>query len=53
MAVKATVASDTTYDWLHPTTAWQTTAVHLSGPGAFRVNDNFYVKVRPAASATP
>lgn len=53
MAVKATVASDSTYDWLHPTTAWQTTAVHLSGPASFRVNDNFYVKVRPVRALTP
>ena len=54
MPLRVTLASDTSYDWLYPTAAWQRTAVHLSGAAAFRVDDNFYVRVRqvPAEPTT-
>jgi len=45
MALKVTTA-DTTYGWLHPTAVWQRSAVHLSRPDLFKVDENFYVETK-------
>ncbi|HEX8385707.1 MAG TPA: M1 family metallopeptidase [Rubricoccaceae bacterium] len=45
MPVEATVA-DGQYATLRPTEAWQVAAVALSGPEAFRVDEDYYVEVR-------
>jgi hypothetical protein len=38
---------------IHPTEQWQTAALVLPSPGAFRVDANFYVDVRNVTPAAP
>jgi aminopeptidase N len=45
MPLRVTLA-DTTYGWIHPTTEWQRTAVRLSRPDLFGVDENFYVEAK-------
>lgn len=48
MPVKVTL-SENKYEFIHPTTRWQTTRLHLSDPADFKIDKNFYVIPRPAA----
>ncbi len=46
MPVRVTL-SDSGYAWIHPTGTWQSAPLALSNPGAFRVDENFYVVPKP------
>ena len=46
-----------TLDWpefslIHPTEAWQTSALHLANPADFKVDSNFYVNPRDVGEVT-
>jgi aminopeptidase N len=45
MPVQVT-ASDSLYKFIHPAATWKSSVIHLSDPGEFKVNDNYYVKVK-------
>ena len=44
------------YSWIRPTESWKASAIHLSRPEDFRVDDNFYViakdLLKPATDST-
>ncbi|HKO15679.1 MAG TPA: M1 family metallopeptidase [Gemmatimonadaceae bacterium] len=48
MPVRVRLA-DSTFSWLTPTTDWQRAPLRLTSPGAFAVDENFYVVPRSAA----
>jgi aminopeptidase N len=48
MPVKVTVAPNR-YERIRPTESWQTMKVKLAGAAEFKVDENYYVTVRPAA----
>jgi aminopeptidase N len=52
MPIRVYVAPDSTVR-LKPTTTWQTSALPLADPGAFRIDENFFVETRWTAGATP
>jgi hypothetical protein len=52
MPVRVTL-SDGAYTRIRPTEAWKTIAVHLTTPGAFHVDDVFYVRARNVSSSAP
>ncbi|HEX5725384.1 MAG TPA: M1 family metallopeptidase [Longimicrobiaceae bacterium] len=52
MPVKVTLA-DGRYEVIRPTTAWRTAPLRLSRPGAFRVDENFYVEARNLDAPPP
>src|SRR5258708_5013320 len=45
LPLRVTLA-DTSYGWIHPTTAWQRVPVQLSRPDLFKVDENFYVETK-------
>jgi aminopeptidase N len=51
MPVRVTL-SEGGYQTIRPTTQWQTASASLSGPAAFRVDQNFYVLSRPVPTGT-
>ena len=52
MPVKATV-SDSGFAVLHPTEAWQRTAIHLKDPISFHLDQNFYVLTQHDVALPP
>jgi len=49
----AVTLADGAWTVIHPVEAWQTTALHLSSPAAFRVDPDWYVVPRDAGAAAP
>jgi aminopeptidase N len=52
MPIRVYVAPDSTVR-LTPTTTWQTSALPLADPGAFRIDENFFVETRWTPGAKP
>jgi len=52
MPIKVTLA-DSAYSMIRPTTEWKTATLRLSSPATFRVDPNFYVMAKDAASPGP
>ncbi len=52
MPIRVYVAPDSAVR-LNPTTTWQTAALPLADPGAFRIDENFFVETRWTAAAVP
>jgi aminopeptidase N len=52
MPIRVYVSSDSTVR-LTPTTVWQTSTLPLTDPGAFRVDENFFVETRWTAGNVP
>ena len=50
MPVRVTLA-DGAFETIRPTEAWKTAQLRLSSPGAFRVDENFYVTARNVGAA--
>jgi hypothetical protein len=49
MPVRVTVAPDR-YERIRPTESWQTMKVKLASAAEFKVDENYYVTIRPAAA---
>jgi aminopeptidase N len=52
MPVKVTTSTGT-YSWIRPTGTWKTTAVTLTRPEDFRVDENFYVNAKDVLKPDP